>query len=221
MELKDRPAEQPKGEGRSIAARHRWFHRETISLAEIAVQVFSVVLGILLAFGIGNWSESRESARKVAEARTAIRAEIEANRDRLRQTAVYQANLARTVTAAVDSPAPPGRCTEVAGWRGLQTVLLLHSAYDNAIAAGVFTNMALANGQAIATIYALQERYLLYSNKSLDWLALKFMNEGEAAGCAGVVEDLARAGRNLLKNYDDYLSPLSAAVAGSRSTATP
>ncbi|MGA9342626.1 MAG: hypothetical protein WBV61_09915 [Rhodanobacteraceae bacterium] len=201
--------------------RRQWFHRETISLAEIAVQVFSVVLGILLAFGIGNWSENHASAHKVAEARAAIRAEIMANRDRLRQTAMYQAELAKTVTAALDGPAPPGRCTKVAGWSGLHTVLLLHSAYDNAISAGVFGNMALANGQAIATMYALQDRYLLYSNKSLDWLALKFMDEGESAGCAGVVADLARAGQNLLTNYDGYLTPPSAGAPGSRPTVPP
>ncbi|MGA9421861.1 MAG: hypothetical protein WBW61_05825 [Rhodanobacteraceae bacterium] len=179
MELRDRRAEKQGVDSRSVAARRRWFQRETISLAEIAVQGFSVVLGILLAFGIGNWSESRESAGRVNEARTSTRAEIEANRDRLRQTAVYQVNLARALTAAVDTPAPPGHCTEVSGWLGLHTALLLHSAYDDAIAAGVSTHMALANGRAIATIHALQERDLPYSNQSLDGLALKFTNAGE------------------------------------------
>lgn len=206
VELRDRP-ERPQP-GRSSAPRGTWFHRETISLAEIAVQVFSVVLGILLAFGIGNWSASRESARKVAEAQTAIRAEIQANRVRLQQTVAYHAALAKAVSAAANSSAPPKRCTDVTSWRGMQTALLLHSAYDNAIAAGVFTSMALADGQNIAAIYAWQERYLVYSDKSLDWMVMKFMDE--PAGCAGVVLDLSTAGRDLLVKYDAYISPVAA-----------
>ena len=215
MELNGHP--EPKQPGNATSApRRAWFHRETISLAEIAVQVFSVVLGILLAFAISNWSASRESTRKVAEAQTAIRAEILANRARLKQTVAYQAGLAKDVRDAANSAAPPRHCTDVASWRGMQTALLLHSAYDNAIAAGVFTSMALADGQTIAAIYAWQERYLVYSDKSLDWMVMKFMDE--SAGCAGVLEDLSEAGRNLLTNYDAYLSSSSAATGLKPST---
>ena len=207
MELNGPPEGQQQDNSAAAAPRRAWFHRETISVAEIAVQVFSVVLGILLAFGIGSWSASRENTRKVAEAQTAIRAEIHTNRVALRQTVAYHVGLAKAVTAAANSSAPPKRCTDVASWRGMQTALLLHNAYDNAIAAGVFTSMALADGQKIAAIYAWQERYLLYSDKSLDWMVMKFMDE--PAGCAGVLEDLSTAGRNLLANYDAYLSPAS------------
>jgi type II secretory pathway pseudopilin PulG len=215
VELNGDPEGQRQHNSAAAAPRRAWFHRETISLAEIAVQVFSVVLGILLAFGIGNWSASRESARKVAEAQTAIRAEIQANRVRLQQTVAYHAGLAKAVSAAATSSAPPKRCTDVASWRGMQTALLLHSAYDNAIAAGVFTSMALADGQTIAAIYAWQERYLIYSDKSLDWMVMKFMDE--PAGCAGVVEDLSTAGRDLLVHYDAYLS----AATAPKSSANP
>jgi len=190
----------------AAAPRGSWFRRETISLAEIAIQVFSVVLGILLAWGIGNWSSSRESARKVTEAQAAIRAEIRANRARLEQTTVYQAELTKAVQAAAASSAPPKRCTDVPSWRGLQTALLLHSAYDNAIAAGVFTSMELADGQNIAAIYATQERYVVFSNKSLDWMELKLLDEGEVAACAGVLLDLSAAGASLVANYDAYLA---------------
>ena len=68
-------------------------------------------------------------------------------------------------------------------------------------------------GQAIAAIYAWQQRYLTYSDKSLDWMVMKFMDE--AAGCAGVLSDLSEAGRSLLANYDAYLSPAVAAGAPS------
>ncbi|MFI4970157.1 MAG: hypothetical protein ACHP7D_08110 [Lysobacterales bacterium] len=218
MELSGRPEEQHEDNSAAGAPRRAWFHRETISLAEVAVQVFSVVLGILLALGIGNWSEGRESARKIGEAQTAIRAEIQANRARLQQTVAYQADLAKAVRAAITSATPPRRCTDVASWRGMQTALLLHSAYDNAIAAGVFTSMPLADGQTIASVYAWQQRYLTYSDKSLDWMVMKFMDES-AAGCAGVLSDLSSAGRNLLANYEAYLSP--AAVTGPKSSASP
>ncbi len=218
MELSNSPEKQQQNSDAAAGPRRAWFHRETISLAEIAVQVFSVVLGILLAFGIGNWSASRESAQKVAEAQTAIRAEIQSNHTSLQKTVVYQTDLAKAIRDAIASATPPKRCTDVASWRGLQTALLLHSAYDNAIAAGVFTSMPLADGQAIAAIYAWQQRYLTYSDKSLDWMVMRFMDE--SAGCAGVLLDLSEAGQNLLVNYDTYLSPPLAA-ANSKPAASP
>jgi type II secretory pathway pseudopilin PulG len=221
VELSGRTEGQQHDNSAVAAPRRAWFHRETISLAEIAVQVFSVVLGILLAFGIGSWNSSRESAHKVAEAQTAIRAEIQANRARLQQTVAYQGSLSKAVRDAMNSPTPPRHCTDVASWRGMQTALLLHSAYDNAIAAGVFTNMALADGQTIAAVYAWQQRYLVYSDKSLDWMVMKFMDESAgSAGCAGVLGDLSEAGRNLMTNYDAYLSSPSVAT-GSKSSASP
>ncbi len=210
MELSDGPGRQQRDPHAGTRTRRTWFHRETISLAEIAVQVFSVVLGILLAFGIGNWSADRESASKVAEAQTSIRAEILANRTRLRQTVAYQSGLAKAVQAAIGSATPPKRCTDLPSWHGMQTALLLHSAYDNAIAAGIFTSMALSEGQQIAAIYAWQQRYVVYSDKSLDWMVMKFMDE--PAGCAGVLSDLSEAGRNLLTSYDAYLSPAATAA---------
>jgi type II secretory pathway pseudopilin PulG len=219
VELRDRRAGHQQDHGAAAARRRTWFHRETISLAEIAVQVFSVVLGILLALGIGNWSANRESAHKIAEAQAAIRAEIRTNRVALQQTVTYQTDLANAVTAAINSSAPPKRCTDVTSWRGMHTALLLHSAYDNAIAAGVFADMPLAEGQNIAAIYALQERYVTLSDKSLDWAVMKFMNEGEAAGCAGVLGDLSRAGHDLAEHYDAYLSP--AAITDPKSPVRP
>ena len=217
VELRDSPQGRPPD--KSASPRRAWFHRETISLAEIAIQFFSVVLGILLAFGIGNWSAARESAGKVAEVQTAIRAEIHTNRVALQRTVTYQTDLADAVMAAVNSSTPPKRCTDVASWRGMRTASLPHSAYDNAIAAGVFAEVPLATGQRIAAIYALQERYRTFSDKSLDWVVMKFTDEGESASCADVLGDLSRAGQDLVRHYDAYLS--SAASSGPELAARP
>lgn len=207
MELSPRPDPRANDDKEAKTPRRAWFHRDTISLAEIAVQVFSVVFGILLAFGIGNWSARRETTHKVAEVQAAIQAEIRTNRTALQKTVVYQTMLANAVTAAAKSSAPPRRCTDVSSWRGMQTASLSHSAYDNAIAAGAFAEMPLAAGQAISAIYSLQERYVTISDKSLDWAVMKFMDEGEATRCAGVLGDLSRAGQDLVEHYDAYLPP--------------
>ena len=47
------------------------FRREAISLAEIGVPTFSVVLGILLALAIDDWSKVRETRESVAAAMSA------------------------------------------------------------------------------------------------------------------------------------------------------
>jgi len=114
----------------------RWFHRESISLAEIAVQTFSVVLGVLLALAIGEWSRDHEEHKQVEAALHALRAEMEASRAEiahgLKHIAETDAEMAEK--AKTDATPTPRLCSETPGWHGIAYPLLLDSAYQTAIA---------------------------------------------------------------------------------------
>ncbi|HEV7489949.1 MAG TPA: hypothetical protein VGO25_04030 [Rhodanobacteraceae bacterium] len=67
-------------------ARRSWFRRESVSIAELGVQTFAVVLGILLALAIDDWRKERETRESTAAAMSAIRAELETNSGQVAET---------------------------------------------------------------------------------------------------------------------------------------
>lgn len=159
------------GNGTASAAR-RWFHRESISLAEIAVQTFSVVLGVLLALAIGEWSRDREEYRQVEAALGALRAEIEANRVELAHGLKFisdsDAEMAEKAKEAA-SPAPRP-CIETPGWHGVSYPLLLDSAYQTAIATQTLAHMDFAQAQRAARVYGKQRDFQKYIEHVIDFL---------------------------------------------------
>jgi hypothetical protein len=155
-----------------ISAPHRWFHRESISIAEIAIQTFSVVLGVLLALAIGEWSKDREEHKQVEAALKALRAEIEANRA---EVAVGLKHIAETdaemAAQAQANPSPaPLPCIETPGWRGIANPLLLDSAYQTAIATQTLAHMDFNQAQQVAHVYAKQREFQKYADYTVSFL---------------------------------------------------
>ena len=150
----------------------RWFHRESISLAEIAVQTFSVVLGVLLALAIGEWSREREEHQQVQTALKALRAEIEANRAEVVKGLKYIADTDADMAAKAkaDPPSEPRSCTETPGWHGVASPLLLDSAYQTAIATQTLAHMDFNQAQQVAVVYAKQREFQKYSDYLISFL---------------------------------------------------
>ena len=69
-------------------------------LATLAIEVLSIVFGVLLALGVNEWRQNRANAELAERARTNLFAEIEANRNHLQ--IILDQNLAfqRRMTAA-------------------------------------------------------------------------------------------------------------------------
>jgi len=166
------PAFERGGERDSRSAARRWFHRESISLAEIAVQTFSVVLGVLLALAIGEWSRDREEHKQVEAALHALRAEMEASRAEiahgLKQIAEADAEMAEM--AKTDATHTPRLCSETPGWHGIAYPLLLDSAYQTAIATQTLAHMDFGQAQHVARVYAKQRDFQKYVDHLIEFL---------------------------------------------------
>lgn len=78
---------------------NRKFHR---GLGGVALEVFSVVLGVLVALGVDGWSAERAIQGRADQAQTAIMAEVRANKSELDSTLV-------TLEAAVGGPMLAGQ----------------------------------------------------------------------------------------------------------------
>ncbi|MGA9334070.1 MAG: hypothetical protein WBV39_07310 [Rudaea sp.] len=209
VELK--PADDGKDAPRKTP-RRQWFRRDAINLAEVAVETFAVVLGILLALAINEWQSRRETAERVATARTAIHAEVRSNRVAVAKTVAYDKQVVAALQAALDGSHPPANCTNIDQWHGLNTPVLLSSAYDGATRAGILADMNFDEASDIAGIYARQNRYEAISDKAADWLMLKLM--GEPKLCSGLMRDLGNSGQNLVGDYDRFLQPATPKLQG-------
>jgi hypothetical protein len=156
-----------------VVPRRRWFHRESISLAEVAVQTFAVVLGILLALAIGEWSKDREERQQVTAAVRALRAEVESNRaeiaNALKHIAQSDAEMADKAKSATSSEPRP--CTETPGWHGLAYPLLLDTAYQTAIGTQILAHMDFDRAQIVAHVYGEQHVFQKYLDHAVDFTA--------------------------------------------------
>lgn len=137
--------------------RWRWLRREAIDLGDVVVQIIAVVVGILLALFINNWSTQRQQQANVAEALQAMRAELAANRDQLRGSAAHLFAMAK---AMQDSPANknqlPRFCSEWDQWHGTGATNLVDAAYQISIATQALANMPFKHAELVSQTYGWQ-----------------------------------------------------------------
>lgn len=188
--------------------RFRWLKREAIDLGDVAVQVFAVVIGILLALFINNWVTQRQQQATVDEAMRAMRAELAANRVNVR---AYAAHMFAAAKAMQESPAnrnqPPRPCYELTGWDGVGGLAPLDAAYQTSIATQALANMPFPQAHLVAEIYGRQ-RYIL---KGIDLDVSLLMGSPKSMSfCVGAV---AEVGKNVLQldaMYGKLIGPDSA-----------
>lgn len=159
--------------------RGRWLRFEAISLGDVVLQILSVVVGILLALFIDNWSTERQQRATVETAMDAIRAELSENRVALRAHAARMADMAkRTQVSAKNANQPPRRCYEWEEWRGIGGLNLVDAAYQTAIATQALAHMPFAQASQVSQTYGWQR----YFQKGFDLNGTLLMGNPQFAG---------------------------------------
>lgn len=136
--------------------RRRWLRRNAIDVGDVAVQVFSVVVGILLALLINEWAMRRQQQATVDDAMRAIRAELAANRVALRNDAAAMYAVAGEMMASAKNRNLPPRSCFLWGEFSLPGLTITDAAYQAAVSTQAFMHMPFAQTQQIAEIYASQ-----------------------------------------------------------------
>ena len=182
------------------APRRSMFRREAISVAELGVQTFAVVLGILLALAIDGWRKDRETRESVAAAMSAVHAELEANDHEITQTderlhkLVDALKIDEKTAATAQKP-----CNEYDNWNGIGVPVLLDAAWQTTIATQVFSHTDFTRAQTIAEAYGRQHLYIDQRSRVVDLL---LRAEPLPVGfCRGVVEELAALNDNAEAAY--------------------
>lgn len=184
--------------------RFRWLKREAISLGDVAVQIFSVVVGILLALFINDLVTQHQQQAGVDEAMRAMRAELVQNRLVVRN---YAAHMYRMVEAMQDSPKnrgkPPQACYLWDQWNGLGGLVPLDAAYQTSITTQALANMPFKQAQVVSQIYGYQR----YALKGIELDTAILIQPHPLDYCAGIVEEIGRNAMQLDALYGKLIGP--------------
>ena len=194
--------------------RRRWLRLGHLELSDLLVETFSVLLGVLLALAINAWVQSRQTQHRLDEARSSIREELLADRERVLASASYYHRINQAIDSASKAEHPPLHCDDLPQWTGLITPLFVRAAYDTAGNSGIFAEMKFEDVRRIARLYAELARYEAFSGKLEDWMGQSIALNGHnfsLATCAGFSHDLENSALRVQKDFDDYLGPVPGA----------
>lgn len=187
----------------------RWLRLGHLSLSDLLVETFSVLLGVLLALLINNWVQARQTRHKVAEAQASIHAELKADRERLDTMANYYQRINLQFDAADKAGHPIAHCDDLPDWKGLLTPLLVRASYDTAAGSGVFADMPFEQTSRIAGLYAELARYETFAYKVEDWIVGQSLSSHslhlDGGVCHGFLTDLEHSAERVRGDLDSYL----------------
>jgi hypothetical protein len=148
------------------------------SLTTLALEVFSIVLGVLLALAVSEWQQEREYAELAAAALVNVSREMEANRDVLMKIHENNAATVAAMEAAVEQD--DSDLTERQFIPGIQ---VRSTAWDTLLSSGVANHVDYDLLLTLSETYSYQAIYrqtgLQLVDASMSMAAMATVNETE------------------------------------------
>jgi hypothetical protein len=146
--------ENPKREPRRFRVRR--FSWPTW-LARVLLESFFIMLSILLALAVDNWTESRRHQRLAQQSLQIFEREIRQNLAAVDGNAPYHKGLRSVVAGAIVNPAGAADMRSIV--EGLKPVRLRSSAWETAVASGALTHVDVETISGLSLTYSIQERF--------------------------------------------------------------
>ncbi|MGB3465398.1 MAG: hypothetical protein WBA74_09010 [Cyclobacteriaceae bacterium] len=178
-------------------------------IGDLVIQIISVTIGVFLGFAISNWSESSRERDKYQSLINNIRAEIRENKSKIEQVIDYHKVIRDSSRAYVRLPVDDSYRPTF--FRGINTVIMVNSAYQTGIQTGLLANMNLDQIQAINDIYSKQNAYEDFTNLLLSGLITMDFEENAksmrkiARYLAVSMTDVVIKEQQLLQSYEEAL----------------
>lgn len=210
-------AEPP--ESPSPRKRVGWLRREGIDLGDAIVQFFSVLLGVLLALLISQWTNHRQQEARaratlrqqqatVNEAMHAIRVELAGNRTSLHDSvAQLYASAERMYAARGQGETSPRPCYVWDGFgegKGI-FVNLTNAAYRTAIATQAMAHMTFRQAHVVAEVYGGQ--HVFDTGTSIIRGKILAGAPNKLGRCIGWMESLGLTEQSLNGAYTRLIGP--------------
>lgn len=124
-------------------------------LSAILFEIIPVAIGVFLGFVVSNWTESSTKKRETQLLKENIVAEIKNNKNRLEQVIDYH----RILRDSSAHYANNNIISEPHFFDGINTAILLKSAFDTGIQTGLINGLPLDLIQQTNNVYSIQEEY--------------------------------------------------------------
>ena len=176
---------------------------------DLLIQIISVTVGVFLGFVISSWSENKRETRKHNIILEAIEAEIQANRDKVKDVIDYHV-LVRDSSRHYLTKVNSGN-NDLSYFKGINTITFENSAYQTGIQSGLFGTNNLKKIQAINDIYTKQRSYEDFTILMLSGLISMDFEETEKSTrkittfLSIGMTDVVIKEQDLLKSYDTAL----------------
>lgn len=209
------PENDPKESDKDRASRlRRWFRAESVSLAELGVQTFAVVFGILLALAINSWNESRHQQQRTHLAMQSILDETGTNIKMLEQRTVFLEHMADDMKKSPSNHAgkTDRPCYTWDGWNGLRYPLVINAAYQTAISTQAMAHMPYQRAEQMEEVYSsLNLTQKVYDT---DGAQILLGNEPQSLGfCIAMVREIARWNRHTIEGMQRFMRNYGRAVS--------
>lgn len=218
-----KPPKRSEGSDRRPVSRFpRWFRAEAISLAELGVQTFAVVLGILLALAINSWNESRHQQQRARLAMQSILDETAVNMKMLQQRADFLDHMAAAMEKSPANRAATTKkpCYTWHRWNGLRYPLVITAAYQTAISTQAMAHMPYKRVEEMEKVYSLLD--LTEKIYDTDGAQILLGNEPQSLGfCVAIVREIANWNVNTIEGMERFMREYDRTVPASEPAAPP
>lgn len=163
----------------------------------LAIEMISIVVAIVLGFGLSTWDQARRDQARGADAVERILLEMRSNADEVAAGAPYHLRVATSIDSLLRADGDgPLDSRAVPEWRGIRPPTLRTASYEVAVSTGALEHVDFSTVDRIASEYELLE----------DLSAV--VDNGMAAFLNGTLTDLSEFLRlmSLLAEQSAYVS---------------
>jgi hypothetical protein len=176
------------------------------ALPKLLMESVLIVFSVLLALGVDEWRETRQTRQRVDQALESFLREVERNRQAVQGIGPYHERLRQHFLQLSRTRVRTVRELHMEGFQGLGTLTLEDAAWRTATATGALAQMDYKTASLLSRIYTLQEETVSRHKSIFNLLQPAGLTEQALPITvdllSGTLGDVVLGEKNLLKRYE-------------------
>ncbi len=170
-----------------------------------ALEVLSIVIGVLLALMVNEFREYRNEQQLVRDAFQSIAMEVEANKEFIETRIPYWRELSVSLDSLVSTHGPDRLMSDVniPGFRGFNPPILNAASFETAIASQALRYMDFGVANGLSRLYSFQSFYLKIADTYMGSIIQG--NRTSISQARAAVVEMLTVGTELVSAYDQVL----------------
>jgi len=188
-------------------------------LPKLITECLLIVFSVLLALGIDEWREGRQTEHRIEQALGSFAREIERNRHTVQKVSPYHVRLRQRLLEIAQTPQPNlSDLQRMEGFQGFRGIELETSSWSTATATGALADMDYETASLLSRIYTMQGDFAARQKSIFEVLQPAALTEETlpitVQVLAGYLQDVIIGEKGLLAAYDAAEKHLKARSRG-------